>query len=374
MARRSRTRLASLTSVMLVMAGVAAVQTAAAPAASATTQNGYVFNDAWQLQNPGSAASQYSDDSFASSAATTATTSIPLSSGAVTVTAGFKAGADQLPGTNVLTNGTNQAAYGATAAMFTGAPTPSQLPALGVLTAASSCDGALGTAAHQNFSGVCRTTGELTLTFSKAVTNPVLDISGLGGLAMNAEQNNDGTAAYARGSFDNTHWTITSPGVRFANPSTGKTNLTVDGTTLNVTSNNTSAYCDHPQPDPNSNIPLAQRKIPPQSMAGCGSATLQGTFTSVTFRLDTEVSPFSKHPGGGTLYTKSGDQYADGINGLNVVNSEKALLPRGVTDLYTGDLHRISLRLQELNSLGDRVCATPMPTACKTRASRASPE
>ncbi|WP_406633342.1 SdrD B-like domain-containing protein [Amycolatopsis sp. WGS_07] len=352
----SRARLASFASVVLVMAGTVAVQTAAAPPASATAQNGYVFNDAWQLQSPGSAASQYSDGSFAQSAATKATTSIPLSSGAVNVTASFTAGPAQLPGTNVLTNGTNQAAYGATAATFTGAPDPARLPALGVVTTASSCDGGLGTAAHQNYEGVCHETGELTLTFSKAVTDPILDISGIGGLAMNAETNSAGTDDYGRGSFDNTHWTITSPGATFANPSAGRTNLAVGGTTLNVVDNNTSAFCDHPQPDGAGEVPIALRKLPVQDLAGCGSATLKGTFTSVTFRLDTEVSPFSKHQGGGTLFTKNdGTQYADGTNGLNVVNTEKALLPRGDTALYTGDLHRISLRLPEVNSLGDYV-------------------
>ncbi|MFF0145496.1 SdrD B-like protein [Amycolatopsis sulphurea] len=346
--------MASAASLFLVLTGSAAVQIATSPEAVAAGENGYVFNDQWTLVSPGSASGPRTPSAFKSQAATKATTKIPLSTGTVDVTAQFSAGPEQLPGANFLANGTNQASYGAAANMLTGSPDPAKLPALGVLTTASSCGGPVGTAAHQNFDGVCENTGKLTLKFSKPVTNPVLDITGLGGQS-NVERDINGVF-WARGSFDATHWTIQTPGVSFAELSGGRTNLKTDGKTLEVAADNSHNMCnERPQGHAGTDY-----RTPKTDFAGCGSATLLGTFSEVTFKLDTEVRRFSNFPAAtydtGSLYFKDRkDGQADGINGLNVVPGESPLVPEYEAEATTSDLHRVSLRLPETNRLGDFV-------------------
>ena len=351
MARRLARRTWSLVAALAVMTTGAVVhQVAVAPPAAAATQNGYSFNNAWTLTSPGSTASQYTPSDYASLATNTATTTIPMPAGAVTVNASFAPGTGQLGGTNFLTNGTNQSTYGATAGTFTGAPNPADLPALGVLTNASRCNGAVGTAAHQNFNGVCTGAGTLTLNFSRAVTNPVLDLSGLGGFAQAV------SGQYGRGSFVHTRWNLLTSGVEFAAPSDGRTNLAVSSTVLDTAVDHSSPYCDRAEQQ----RPDTVWESPVPTFAGCGSATLQGTFSSVSFRLDTVVRPYSTFPRAtfdtGTAYIGSdGTQYHDNINGLNVVNTETQLLPSAGTTLTTSDLHRISLRLPILGTVGDKV-------------------
>ncbi|GEB16923.1 Ig-like domain-containing protein [Pimelobacter simplex] len=346
MSRPSWRRLpALLAAALLAISGVALV--AEAPIASAAAQNGYVFNDAWQLQNPGSTRT---NDSAESDATNSATSSLPTSTGAIGITARFAPGGDQRAGTNYLTNGTNQSGYGGSAGMFAGAPTPGNLPALGVLTGASTCGGAQGTAAHQNFAGSCEV-GTLTLEFSKPVTDPVLDISGLGGFV---QRNSNGRA---RGSFNATIWEIETPGVSFAAPSAGRTNLAVGSTTLGPGVYNTFTRCDQDgHQEQSGNI-----ASPRMTTAGCGSVVLQGTFTSVTFRLDSHVTPYSTFPasthGTGSLYSQNinGDQYADGVNGYNVNLTEQAVLPGRATGSRNSDMQRVSLRLPTPGVIGDRV-------------------
>ncbi|WP_435748894.1 SdrD B-like domain-containing protein [Microbacterium sp. PMB16] len=87
---------------------------------------------------------------------------------------------------------------------------------------------------------------------------------------------------------------------------------------------------------------------------------LSGTYTTVTFDLTSEVTPYSAFPaatfGTGTAYfANDGTTSADGINGRNVVFTEALLVPGNPGDSHNSDLQRISFRLPEKGSLGDRV-------------------
>ncbi|WP_394940460.1 SdrD B-like domain-containing protein [Psychromicrobium sp. YIM B11713] len=325
---------------------------AVAPAASAAAQNGYVFNDAWTLQNPGSATTQYTGDAYNTNATNSASSSLPSSQGPIAITAQFTSDPARNPGASSLQNGTNQSAYGGQPAMFTGSPTPANLPALGLVTnGTTGCGGVLGSAGHQNFNGVC-TVGTLTINFSKPVTDMTMDISGLGGSAFRAD------GALGRGSFNSTVWTITSPGVTFASPSTGKTNLSVTDTVMQVQNRNTNNLC-------NANTqerPGTAFASPTKDFAGCGSVVLKGTFTSVTFQLGSMATPYSAFPAatystGSGFFGDNGTPNHDGINGLNVTMSERILLPTTTTNLYNADLQRVSFRLPQTGVLGDRVWA-----------------
>ncbi|WP_169795498.1 SdrD B-like domain-containing protein [Arthrobacter woluwensis] len=275
----------------------------------------------------------------------------------MSVDALFTANSSQLPGTNFLTNGANQGAYGAGASMLAGSPDPASIPALGILSNSSTCGGDLGTAAHQNFDAVCANTGTLTLKFSQAVTDPTLDITGIGGTAL-AHQEQQGGYQYARGSFNNTRWNILTPGIAFSQLTAGATNLQISngGTRLQENNRNGNGFCNNNA----TTNPGTKYQSPSMDYAGCGSVTLQGTFSEVTFQIDAQATPWSMFPAaqygtGSELFQNDGTQYADGINGLNAVNSEKVLLPQNLTTSTNSDLQRISLRLPQTGSLGDRV-------------------
>ncbi|WP_435748893.1 hypothetical protein [Microbacterium sp. PMB16] len=230
--------IAMATGAFVVAAGLFGVQVAGAPASVAAEQNDYVFNDPWVLQAPGSATGRFTPTEYSAQATGRATSVLPTSTGPVAVEARFAPGAGRTPGTSFLATGTNQSSYGAQPGTFTGAPTPATLPALGILTNGSEgCGGRLGSAAHQNFNGVC-SIGTLTVTFSQPMTDMVLDISGLGGWSA------AGVGAYQRGSFNSTIWTITSAGASFAQPSSGATNLSVTDKVMQVRNRNTNARCD----------------------------------------------------------------------------------------------------------------------------------
>ncbi|MFD5831103.1 SdrD B-like domain-containing protein [Lentzea sp. NPDC060358] len=337
----------------LAFAGAVAVPLAA-PVTAAAAEPEYVFNNAWTLVNPGSAGTTVTNESFRNTATKKATTTIPLSTGAVTVTADYTPGSGQVAGSNYIANSTNHGTKNATPAMFTGAPTPASLPGLGLLSNASNCNGPLGSPAHQNFQGLCGSTGQFTLTFSRPVTDPVMDISGLGGFAEEYEKIN--TTEWARGSFVNTYLALLTDGVTLADPSPGRTNLTIQPKLLTVASPNAYATCNEKPV----RYAGTNRQTPTVETAGCGSVVLKGTFSSVTFRTDTDVRPMSSYPanpyGTGALYRADrGDGYADGINGLNTVNTETVLTPNSRTDSESSDHYILSLRLPERNQLGDYV-------------------
>ncbi|MGO4454783.1 SdrD B-like domain-containing protein [Arthrobacter sp. RAF14] len=347
----------SVTLALAGLTGLAGLQVLGAAPANAAQQNGYVFNNTWQIQDSGSQNSQYTPSGV--NASTHATSSFPLNTGAVSVDALFQQNSSQLPGTNFITDGGNQGSYGATSSMLTGSPNPASVPALGLLSNSSTCGGDLGSAGHQNLSTLCENTGTLTLKFSKPVTDPVLDLTGIGGASMLYQhKDNPGGYDYARGSFNNTQWLIATDGVSFAQLSSGSRNLQVGqgGKRLLVKNANADPRCD-------SNTvytPGTSHQGPTVDNAGCGSITLQGTFSEVTFQIDAKSTPFSEFPSaqygtGSEFFANDGTQYADGVNGANTVETERVRLPRDETDATNSDLQRISLRLPQNGSLGDKV-------------------
>jgi len=204
--------------------GLVAAQTLGAGRADAAVQNGYVFNDAWTLLG-GDQTTKYTTGS--NGAYFSASSNLSTSTGNVGITAQFTQDPNRNPSATFLSAGGDQSLYNATANTFIGSPTPSALPALAMYTNSSDgCGGALGTAAHQNFSSSCAV-GTLTFAFSRPVTDAVLDISGLGGYSYRFLN-----SGYARGSFNATSWKIITDGVTFSNPSAGRTNLSVSDTVL----------------------------------------------------------------------------------------------------------------------------------------------
>ncbi|MFD9702102.1 SdrD B-like domain-containing protein [Lentzea sp. NPDC059081] len=338
----------------LVFAG-AAVVPLAAPVTASAAEPEYVFNNAWTLVNPGSSGTAATNESFRATATKKATTVIPLSTGAVNVTADYTPGSGQVAGTNYIANATNHGTKNPSPAMFIGSPAnASTLPGLGLVSNASNCNGAPGTAGHQNFDGLCGSTGQFTLTFSKPVTDVVMDVSGLGGFVEEYEKIN--TTEWARGSFVNTRLQLLTNGVTLVDPSPGRTNFAVQPKLLSVASSNAYALCNEKPV----RYAGTNRQTPSVDTAGCGSVVLKGTFTSVTFRTDTDVSPLSSFPanvyGTGSLYRQNrNDGYADGINGLNSFNTETVLTPNARDDAEGSDHYILSLRLPERNQLGDYV-------------------
>ena len=346
--------LATLTLAAVATSGLLAANSIGATPAVAATQNNYVFNDAWKLTGA-DASTKYSPTSPGYHSATS---SLPTTTGAVSMTAQFDPDAARNPGTTVLADGSDQSAYGASANMFIGTPDPKSLPALGLYTQGSDgCGGSLGSAAHQNFNGEC-TVGTLTVTFSRPVTDMVFDISGLGGYVSANRTKGNG---YARGSFNSTIWEIASPDVSFADASGGATNLAVDAKRLAVAETNTYNRCDsHVQQF--AGQPYAG---PETTFAGCGSAILKGTYTKVVFNISAHDVPYSafsqaQYNTGPLYFQNDGTADADGINGLNTTPTETALLPDRPTvdtSLQNADLQRISFRLPQTGALGDRVWA-----------------
>lgn len=106
----------------------------------------------------------------------------------------------------------------------------------------------------------CSDRGTVTITFNKPVTNPVLHISGLGG--------NIGTnITMYHASLNLTGWTGPSSSVTLSRTA-GNTNFTVNSTEIRATTINGGTSC--------TTAPLA----------GCGSVRVNGTVSSLTFRVD----------------------------------------------------------------------------------------
>ncbi|MCD1572324.1 DUF7927 domain-containing protein, partial [Agromyces mediolanus] len=349
--------LAVLTASVVALTGLVAPQLMAPTGpASAAEENGYVINEPWQLVSPGSATTANTPGAHRTAATMRATSQLQTRSGPIGVTATMTA-PGQVAGTNILTNTNSQGwgGHGATPGMFLGAPTPSNVPGLGVLTNASTCDGALGSAGHQNFNGLCPSTTTVTLAFDRAVTDPVLDLGGIGGWGYYGWTTEDGVE-YAKGSFNSQEWVITTPGVTMTLAGDAPTNLVVDRGRLRTIADNTSGSCGVAEKA----AAGTRFESPNMALAGCGSVQLHGTFTEVSFEMDTFISRFSGWPTstyrtGANYFRNDGDIFADGQNGLNVVWGERMRLPTGPSDGDQSDYSILSVRLPQHAELGDRV-------------------
>ena len=105
----------------------------------------------------------------------------------------------------------------------------------------------------------CSNRGTLTINFNSAVTNPILHISGLGG-------NLGTTTTTYHTSLNLTAWTGTGTPTLSATSANG--NFTVTSNEIRATTINGGTSCTT------------------GTLAGCGSVRINGTVSSVTFRLD----------------------------------------------------------------------------------------
>lgn len=119
---------------------------------------------------------------------------------------------------------------------------------------------------------LCTDRGQITVTFDRPVTNPLLNVAGIG------EQTSD-SAALA------TVLDIATPGVTFGGVSEAASNLEVVGGTRLQT------VTDHPSGNCTATVPAKN-----DGNAGCGSVQVLGTFSKLTFNVslkahtDTSVS------------------------------------------------------------------------------------
>lgn len=282
--------------------------------------------------------------------------------GKIGVTAKFVKQADRNDGASYLSgNGKNQGDYAATSDMFYANPDPSTIPALAINAQPSNgVGGALNTYKKANFSGNAEV-GTVTLTFDKTVTDPVLDLSGLGGY-VNAiagfQLSSGGSDVVGRGSFNATDIELITDGVSFEEGASNS-NLEVSDKMIKVKDRNTFTHATLTKGD---HIITGQYKSPKLAPAGTGSVILKGTFKEVSLRLYHNATPWSKFPTEtyGTsraFFTKyNNPQFGDGINGLNVINTEEIWIGnQQFTGLQNWDKFRISLRLPKPSSIGDKV-------------------
>ncbi|HEO2640330.1 TPA: MucBP domain-containing protein [Streptococcus agalactiae] len=211
-----------------------------------------------------------------------------------------------------------------------------------------------------NFNGKAPST-ILTLKFDKAVTDPIIDLSGVGGnarLSFTETVMENGKIVekfdYARGSYNSTFFELITPGISLEKASSG-VNLTVTANTVDVTDKNTfNESVVNPSDEDFVNGP---DRTPDAVPAGTGSIRLKGTFTEASFKLYHQAVPF-------TAFSKekyhTGDGYynsianvrptvvkPDSINGLNKHASD--VIDDKISDnndISNDDLLRLSVRLQ----------------------------
>ncbi|MDU5369581.1 MAG: SHIRT domain-containing protein [Finegoldia magna] len=292
--------------------------------------------------------------------------------GDVGVTATFVKQADRNDGASYLSdNGNNQAAYGATDDMFYGNPDPGSIPALGMNTQPSNgCGGPLGSWQKYNADKEYEV-GSVTFKFAKKVTDPILDLSGLGGYVsrVGSYNYNGNMILVGMGSFNTTNLHLATKGITLENVASNS-NLTTDNNIIKVKDRNTHtrAIVDNGgynwiqfkdgygrQYDVNS---------PALVPAGTGSVKLKGTFDEVTFKLYHQATPYSKfsqekyktHSSYFANHAGADPSHGDGINGMNVINTESVHIGG---QYFNGDqnwdLFRVSLRLPKTSSIGDKV-------------------
>ncbi|MBM7637113.1 YSIRK-type signal peptide-containing protein, partial [Streptococcus saliviloxodontae] len=328
------------------------VAVASAPVAAATADTRtYSTSGTWALADEYADNDLVVEDVAASKGYATATTSIAREDGTVVnVTASIKPVDGNPEGIGYLANGADQSKYGATAEMFVGNPNPSTIPALGILTQPSDTEGGGDLRDKLNFSGKEAST-ILTLTFDQEVTNPIIDLSGVGGNSRIRF-----VTGYSRGSFNATYFELLTSDVTLEKASEG-VNLTVTDTSIEVTDKN--AFHRSVVDPTYSGFDEDSNRMPNVSPAGTGSIRLKGTFKEVQFKLYHESTPFTSFPTDeyetGTSYfintsTTSNQAYSigsDKINGNNKHYNDYVDYRNTYNNETTNsDLLRFSLRLE----------------------------
>ncbi|WP_421409169.1 MucBP domain-containing protein [Streptococcus suis] len=344
--RKFKRGLASVTvGATLFMAGAAVESFVAPQVVVYAAEETYSANGEWTFTDtiPSSNANVNPQmTAWAYTAHTTAESTITEQDGStVTVTATITPTNGNEVGVSYLVPGENQAAYSATPDMLAGTPEPASIPAMGIYLQPSPSTPAADFSEKLNYSGEVEN-AELTLTFSEEVTNPIIDLSGIGGSGKAiVDDVKTGEVFLARGSFNSTNFKLVTPDVKLEKL-TG-TNLTVTDTTINVTEKNTydKAVVG------NDDMYLWDYRLPNLVPAGTGSIRLVGTFKEVTFKLFHQSTPYTEYPTESfqtdPIFFNS-TSYGDGVNGLNKFWSDK--VSDDVSDSTTNaDLLRFSVRL-----------------------------
>lgn len=353
----------SNTSEIIKPATLAATSPTTDNAAPSVDKRAYATSGDWTLQNPyadsvrnKNISPSVRDKSFKSAE----TTVVRDDNSTVKVTATITPVEGNDEGSGILTNGGNQSEYKATSEMFVGNVDPAKIPALGVYTQPGRTEGGSKLSDKLNFNGKAPST-ILTLKFDKAVTDPIIDLSGVGGnarLSFTETVMENGKIVekfdYARGSYNSTFFELITPGISLEKASSG-VNLTVTANTVDVTDKNTfNESVVNPSDEDFVNGP---DRTPDAVPAGTGSIRLKGTFTEASFKLYHQAVPF-------TAFSKekyhTGDGYynsianvrptvvkPDSINGLNKHASD--VIDDKISDnndISNDDLLRLSVRLQ----------------------------
>ncbi|WP_070008374.1 MucBP domain-containing protein [Streptococcus agalactiae] len=353
----------SNTSEIIKPATLAATSPTTDNAAPSVDKRTYATSGDWTLQNPyadsvrnKNISPSVRDESFKSAE----TTVVRDDNSTVKVTATITPVEGNDEGSGILTNGGNQSEYKATSEMFVGNVDPAKIPALGVYTQPGRTEGGSKLSDKLNFNGKAPST-ILTLKFDKAVTDPIIDLSGVGGnarLSFTETVMENGKIVekfdYARGSYNSTFFELITPGISLEKASSG-VNLTVTANMVDVTDKNTfNESVVNPSDEDFVNGP---DRTPDAVPAGTGSIRLKGTFTEASFKLYHQAVPF-------TAFSKekyhTGDGYynsianvrptvvkPDSINGLNKHASD--VIDYKISDnndISNDDLLRLSVRLQ----------------------------
>lgn len=353
----------SNTSEIIKPATLAATSPTTDNVAPSVDKRTYATSGDWTLQNPyadsvrnKNISPSVRDESFKSAE----TTVVRDDNSTVKVTATITPVPGNDEGSGVLTNGGNQSEYKATSEMFVGNVDPAKIPALGVYTQPGRTEGGSKLSDKLNFNGKAPST-ILTLKFDKAVIDPIIDLSGVGGnahLSFTETTNENGRIVekidYARGSYNSTFFELITPGISLEKASSG-VNLTVTANTVDVTDKNT--FNESVVNPSDADFVNGLDRTPDAVPAGTGSIRLKGTFTEVSFKLYHQAVPFTafskeKYHTGDGYYNSTANirptvVKPDSINGLNKHASD--VIDDKISDnndISNDDLLRLSVRLQ----------------------------
>ena len=293
------------------------------------------------------------DKGYTTNAYKLATTTIGDENNEVNATVTITPLKDAYEGISVLQEGKNQASYAATSDMFIGNPNPSKMPALGILTQPAPDEGGNDWSSKFNFNGDFPV-AILKISFDKVVTNPVIDVSGIGG-STSTDYFYHGNIVYARGSFNSTVLELLDSDVSLKTAS--GVNLTDGSKEIRVKERNTyyRAVLNDGKKDIEYDTGEYNTNSPKLVPAGTGSIQVLGDVKEISFKVYHSATPYSAFPtetyGTSENFFRTNESdplMADGTNGLNKHWREEyrhANDPNTVYMTSNDDLFRLSLRL-----------------------------
>ena len=293
------------------------------------------------------------DTGYTTNAYKLATTTIGDENNEVNATVTITPLKDAYEGISVLQDGKNQASYAATSDMFIGNPNPSKMPALGISTQPAPDEGGNDWSSKFNFNGDFPV-AILKISFDKVVTNPVIDVSGIGG-STSTDYFYHGNIVYARGSFNSTVLELLDSDVSLKTAS--GVNLTDGSKEIRVKERNTyyRAVLNDGKKDIEYDTGEYNTNSPKLVPAGTGSIQVLGDVKEISFKVYHSATPYSAFPtetyGTSENYFRTNESdplMADGTNGLNKHWREEYRHANDPNTVYTtsnDDLFRLSLRL-----------------------------